>query len=73
MTNILDLMIDILSLVISLKDFDFIYVGQLSAPVHSLCGSDFACSMKDSISFRDLFFCSATSFFCGVYRTMCCN
>jgi hypothetical protein len=32
------------------------YVAHLSASVHSLYGSDFACSMQDAISFRDMFF-----------------
>jgi hypothetical protein len=34
----------------------WMYVVELSASAHSICGRDFTCSMQDAISFRDLFF-----------------
>jgi hypothetical protein len=40
------------------------YVSQLIASAHSLYGNDFAFSMQDAISFRDMFFRSATPFCC---------
>ena len=49
------------------------YAAQLIASSHSLGANDFECSIQFSISFKDRFFLSATSFYCGVYGNVCCS
>jgi hypothetical protein len=51
---------------ISMRIYVLDVVSQLGASSHNLCGSEFACSMQDAISFKDQFFRSTTLFRCGV-------
>jgi hypothetical protein len=49
------------------------YASKLIDSSHSLGANNFNCSIQFSISFKDRFFLSATSFYYGVYGTVCCS